>query len=173
MNGQFSQGIIYSLHSTLDKLQAVARRKNLPKFGMSKEDRPGPNPQTTIVAEDVYMQFIAGKDEADKMDTEGEKSALELLKEKASKGVVKCRICKEDHWTTNCPYKVCSYVHLVQCYPFTEISPHQIADHINQLKDKNVHPKFTNISTYKPKYYSIIIKKHCFGRVGAGPSRNS
>ena len=40
------------------------------------------------------------------MDTEGEKSALELLKEKASKGVVKCRICKEDHWTTNCPYKV-------------------------------------------------------------------
>ena len=42
-------------------LQAVARRKNLPKFGMSKEDRPGPNPQTTIVAEDVFMQFIAGK----------------------------------------------------------------------------------------------------------------
>ena len=95
-----------SLASILDKLQAVARRKNLPKFGMSKEDRPGPNPQTTLVAEDVYMQFIAGKDEADKMETEGEKSALELLKEKASKGVVKCRICKEDHWTTNCPYKV-------------------------------------------------------------------
>ena len=99
MNGQF---IFYPRY----KLQAVARRKNLPKFGMSKEDRPGPNPQTTLVAEDVYMQFIAGKDEADKMETEGEKSALELLKEKASKGVVKCRICKEDHWTTNCPYKV-------------------------------------------------------------------
>ena len=40
------------------------------------------------------------------MDGEKEKSALDLLKEKASKGVVKCRICKEDHWTTNCPYKV-------------------------------------------------------------------
>ena len=39
----------------------MARRKNLPKFGMSKEDRPGPNPQTTIVAEDVFMAFIAGK----------------------------------------------------------------------------------------------------------------
>lgn len=85
--------------------KAMARRKNLPKFGMSKEDRPGPNPQTTIVAEDVFMAFIAGKDEADVMDGEKEKSALDLLKEKASKGVVKCRICKEDHWTTNCPYK--------------------------------------------------------------------
>ena len=21
------------------------------------------------------------------------------------KGIVKCRICKEDHWTTQCPYK--------------------------------------------------------------------
>ncbi len=27
-----------------------------------------------------------------------------MLKER-NKGVVKCRICKEDHWTTNCPYK--------------------------------------------------------------------
>ena len=112
-----------SLASILDKLQAVARRKNLPKFGMSKEDRPGPNPQTTLVAEDVYMQFIAGKDEADKMETEGEKSALELLKEKASKGVVKCRICKEDHWTTNCPYKVCTHVDMGSVrVPFKERS---------------------------------------------------
>ena len=22
-----------------------------------------------------------------------------------AKGIVKCRICKEDHWTTQCPYK--------------------------------------------------------------------
>ena len=117
MNGQCS------VASILDKLQAVARRKNLPKFGMSKEDRPGPNPQTTLVAEDVYMQFIAGKDEADKMETEGEKSALELLKEKASKGVVKCRICKEDHWTTNCPYKVCTHVDMGSVrVPFKERS---------------------------------------------------
>ncbi len=82
--------------------KAVARRKNLPKFGMSKNDRPGPNPQTTVVAEEIFMQFVAGKDEADREPEE--KSALDLIKEK-SKGVVKCRICKEDHWTTNCPYK--------------------------------------------------------------------
>jgi len=82
--------------------KSIARRKALPKFGMSKNDRAGPNPATTIVAEDITMQFIANKDECDK--EEGEKSALDILKAQ-SKGVVKCRICKEDHWTTNCPYK--------------------------------------------------------------------
>ncbi len=45
---------------------------------------------------------MANKDEAEK--DEGEKSALDMLKS-SNKGVVKCRICKEDHWTTNCPYK--------------------------------------------------------------------
>ena len=45
---------------------------------------------------------MANKEEHEK---DGEdKSALDMLKER-SKGVVKCRICKEDHWTSNCPYK--------------------------------------------------------------------
>merc|ERR1712062_914416 len=34
-----------------------------------------------------------------------EKSAWDRLKDTKGGGVVKCRICKEDHWTTNCPYK--------------------------------------------------------------------
>ncbi len=49
----------------------------------------------------LHFQFVANKDESEKDE---DKSALDLLKER-SKGVVKCRICKEDHWTTNCPYK--------------------------------------------------------------------
>lgn len=81
--------------------KAVARRKALPKFGLSKTDPAGPNPATTIVSEEIHMQFVANKDESEKDE---EKSALDKLKE-SSKGVVKCRICKEDHWTTNCPYK--------------------------------------------------------------------
>lgn len=80
----------------------VAERRAWPKFGMSKEDKAGPNPQTTVVAEEIWMQFIANKDENEK---EQESSALTKLMEQGKRGVVKCRICKEDHWTTQCPYK--------------------------------------------------------------------
>lgn len=82
--------------------KSVAQRKSLPKFGMSRNDRPGPDPATTIVAEEIFMNFIHNKEEHEKDGDE--KSALERLGE-SNKGVVRCRICKEDHWTTNCPYK--------------------------------------------------------------------
>lgn len=48
------------------------------------------------------MQFVANKEEAEK---EQDDSALGKLKSAGNRGVVKCRICKEDHWTTQCPYK--------------------------------------------------------------------
>ena len=38
------------------------------------------------------------------MQEQGEKSALDKIKDSGGQ-VIKCRICKEDHWTTNCPYK--------------------------------------------------------------------
>ena len=79
----------------------VAERRAWHKFGMSKDDKPGPNPQTTVVAEEIWMQFVANKEENDK---DRESSALDVLKD-SKRGVVKCRICKEDHWTTQCPYK--------------------------------------------------------------------
>jgi len=80
----------------------VAQRRVWNKFGMSKNDKPGPNPQTTVVAEEIWMQFVANKEESEK---DQDDSALKKLKESGNRGVVKCRICKEDHWTTQCPYK--------------------------------------------------------------------
>ena len=96
--------------------KAVASRKLLPKFGMSRNDRPGPDPATTIIAEEIFMNFVHNKEEHEK---DQEASALDKLKE-SNKGVVKCRICKEDHWTTQCPYK--DKIGLLKDLPGTVIS---------------------------------------------------
>lgn len=79
--------------------KSIAVRKTLKKFGKSTNDKPGPNPATTLIGEDVHMQFITNKEEIDKPDDD----TLEKLKNAG--GVVKCRNCNGDHWTLKCPYK--------------------------------------------------------------------
>lgn len=79
--------------------KSIARRKTLTKFGDSITDKPGPNSHTTVVSEDVYMQFISNKEE--------EKQAESLLD--PSKSIAKCRICAGEHWSVNCPYKGTSF----------------------------------------------------------------
>lgn len=75
--------------------KSAARRKRLPKFGDSTNDKPGPNPHTTILSqEEVQMQFISAKEE---------EKAAELMD--PLKSIAKCRICNGEHWSVNCPYK--------------------------------------------------------------------
>jgi len=84
--------------------KAVARRKALAKFGMSRNDRPGPNPATTIIGEDVYMNFLHNKEESEK--DFGDKNDNQQPAESGNKSsFIKCRICKDNHMTHKCPYK--------------------------------------------------------------------
>lgn len=75
--------------------KSVAKRRSWAKFGESKNDKPGPNSQTTMVSEEIFMQFLNSKEE--------EKVNDPLLD--PSKNIAKCRICTGEHWSVNCPYK--------------------------------------------------------------------
>uniref|UniRef100_T1IR28 Eukaryotic translation initiation factor 3 subunit G n=1 Tax=Strigamia maritima TaxID=126957 RepID=T1IR28_STRMM len=78
--------------------KSIAKRKTWKKFGAASKDKPGPNPATTTITEDIYMQFITNKEEEKPSEDDA------LAKIRGTK-MVRCRICKEDHWTTQCPYK--------------------------------------------------------------------
>uniref|UniRef100_A0A2P2I0B0 Eukaryotic translation initiation factor 3 subunit G n=1 Tax=Hirondellea gigas TaxID=1518452 RepID=A0A2P2I0B0_9CRUS len=80
--------------------KAIATRKAWKKFGVSVGDKPGPNPATTITAEEISMQFVTIKDEEEAENEDVKKKLMDQ-----AKGQVKCRLCKEDHWTKQCPFK--------------------------------------------------------------------
>jgi len=82
----------------------VATRKNWKKFGAASKDPPGPNPATTIISEDIFLQFVGNRDDDPTTNQENEDEALKQLKS-SGKGMVQCRHCGMDHWSLKCPYK--------------------------------------------------------------------
>jgi len=73
-------------------------RRKWTKFGLSKKDGPGPNAATTVIADDVQMQFLAGKDEIPE-----ENPFAKIQAE--GKGLVRCRFCHDNHFSAKCPFK--------------------------------------------------------------------
>lgn len=86
--------------------RVVAERKKWKKFGQSKDDGPGPNINTTYVADEVEMTFLHNRyGDTDEILLEEKRAGG---KGQATKGA-HCRLCKSDeHWSTHCPYKVSS-----------------------------------------------------------------
>lgn len=77
--------------------KTVAERKEWRKFGDSQNDGPGLNAATTVVSDDVQMQFLSSKEEMDKV--------ADMSAPVPSMNVIKCRFCKGDHWSAKCPHK--------------------------------------------------------------------
>lgn len=79
--------------------KSIAKRKMWKKFGNATSDNPhGPDTSTTYVGDEVYLSFTTNKEDLD----EDKDDPLKKLK---GQSIVKCRVCKGDHWTTKCPYK--------------------------------------------------------------------
>jgi len=90
---------VYQLQS-VKVSKSIAHRKAWPKFGLAVKDNPhGPDSSTTYVGDDVYLVFTTNKEDLEEADKE------DPLKKLKGSSIVKCRVCKGDHWTTKCPYK--------------------------------------------------------------------
>lgn len=81
--------------------KSIAKRKAWKKFGDASRDNPhGPDPATTYVGEEVFLTFTTNKEELNEQEKDND--PMNKLK---GTSIVKCRVCKGDHWTTQCPYK--------------------------------------------------------------------
>jgi len=74
--------------------KTVAERKSWAKFGDASNDPPGVNSATTVVSDEVFMQFLTKTEDVDKQ----EPTATVMP-------AIKCRYCKGDHWSAKCPHK--------------------------------------------------------------------
>lgn len=82
--------------------KSMAERKRWKKFGAASRHGAGPEKSTTTVGENIVLKMTSNIDELDTADdvASGDKVASKLKDKKIS-----CRLCKGEHWTTQCPYK--------------------------------------------------------------------
>lgn len=78
----------------------VATRRKWKKFGDAAGDVKGPDPATTKIADDVFLTLTTNIIELEQQDDD----PLKKLRDQ-HKGMVTCRLCKGDHWTSRCPFK--------------------------------------------------------------------
>ncbi|KAG0310182.1 translation initiation factor eIF3 subunit g, partial [Linnemannia gamsii] len=86
------------IHDKVNK--AVAARKKWPKFGKEKGNKPGPDPATTNVGDNIKLKLSSTGQITHDVDEKHEAMKAQLQNKK-----ILCRICKGDHFTTKCPYK--------------------------------------------------------------------
>jgi len=79
---------------------AAAERKQIPKFGLEKGKKPGPDSSTTTLGEDFRLLLRQGGHKA-----EPEVDETTALKKSLLAKKITCRLCQGDHYTTRCPYK--------------------------------------------------------------------
>jgi translation initiation factor 3 subunit G len=84
--------------------KSVAQRMKWKKFGAASKDKPGPDPSTTSLGEEVSLRLHRGgiSDALSAAEEERQRDPLSQLKDRK---VMVCRMCKGDHWTLKCPYK--------------------------------------------------------------------
>ncbi|CAL8069978.1 unnamed protein product [Orchesella dallaii] len=93
----------FRLEKKLLSKGVIDRKTRWSKFGASKRDAPGPNSATTVVADEVLMQFLNAKN-ADESGMDDANNPFAKLQQEG-KGFVKCRYCHDNHFSAKCPYK--------------------------------------------------------------------